>query len=52
MVASTSTVEANSTRTSPKPTGTVLRSTSTMPSLASTTTPAPTYLRPATPSIW
>ena len=51
-VAATSTVHANSTRTSPSATGTVLRSTSTSPRLASTTTPAPMYLRPATPSIW
>ena len=50
--AATSTVDANSTRTSPGTTGIVLRSTRTRPSRASTTTPAPTYLSDATPSIW
>mmetsp|Transcript_44019 Transcript_44019/g.141471 ORF Transcript_44019/g.141471 Transcript_44019/m.141471 type:complete len:247 (+) Transcript_44019:429-1169(+) len=52
VTAGTSTVEANSIRHAPSATGTVLRSTSTRPTAASTTTPIPAYLRPATPSIW
>mmetsp|Transcript_1065 Transcript_1065/g.3383 ORF Transcript_1065/g.3383 Transcript_1065/m.3383 type:complete len:230 (-) Transcript_1065:118-807(-) len=50
--AATSTVDANSMRVLPSAIGTVFRSTSTSPTCASTTRPAPAYWSAATPSIW
>eukprot|EP00962_Isochrysis_galbana_P008407 scaffold2313_cov100-Isochrysis_galbana.AAC.7 len=47
----TSTVDANSMRVLPSAIGTVFRSTSTSPTCASTTRPAPAYWSAATPSI-